>query len=99
MNVFIRRQWPDHRVGSVKFDDLDDLHWDVISGGVAKVTPHPFIHGYVLCDRVQGEIAHSCLHGQGPHRIKVCVVKKDNGPETYEQLLAIVGPKPRRTVG
>jgi hypothetical protein len=27
---------------------------------------------------IDGELAHSCLHGEGPHHIKVCVTKKMN---------------------
>jgi hypothetical protein len=27
---------------------------------------------------IDGELAHSCQHGQGPHRILVCLVKKAN---------------------
>ena len=39
-------------------------------------------YGYIWCDDlVEGEVAHSCAHGPGPHRIKVVVVKKDNDPK------------------
>jgi hypothetical protein len=27
---------------------------------------------------IDGELAHSCQHGEGPHRVLVCVVKKAN---------------------
>jgi hypothetical protein len=27
---------------------------------------------------LEGDLAHSCQHGEGPHRIKICIVKKDN---------------------
>ncbi len=38
------------------------------------------IHGYVYCDQaVAGELAHSCRHGPPPHKVKVCVVARDNG--------------------
>jgi hypothetical protein len=59
--------------------------------------PQPFIHGYVWCTDLDGEIAHSCRHGSGPHRIKVCVVKKDNSKEVWKILEAAVGPKPKRS--
>lgn len=92
--VRVRRDWNDHRIGTVKWSELRDPRWDTISGGEQNPTPQPFIHGYVWCDLVQGNIAHSCAHGPGPHNIKVCLVKKDNSREVWSRLSAIVGPKP-----
>lgn len=88
--VYIRRQWNDWRKARVRLKDLHNLRWDDVSGGVYARAPQPFIHGYVWCDRVHGELAHSCLHGEGPHWIKVCVVKRDNEPRVFKilQLLA-----------
>ena len=40
-------------------------------------------------DLVEGEVAHSCAHGPGPHRIKVVVVKKDNDPKLIKALTEI----------
>ena len=94
--VRVRRDWNDHRIGAVKWSDLRDPRWDSLSGGEQNPTPQPFIHGYVWCDIVQGDIAHSCAHGPGPHNIKVCLVKKDNSREVWNRLSAIVGPKPGR---
>jgi len=84
--VKVRRQWNDWRIGEVKISGITDLHWDDISGGVWVKAPRPFLHGYVWCDEIVGEIAHSCMHGEGPHRIKVCIVKKDNDASTFKQL-------------
>lgn len=92
--VRVRRDWNDHRIGTVKWSELRDPRWDTISGGEQNPTPQPFIHGYVWCDVVQGDISHSCAHGPGPHNIKVCLVKKDNSREVWGRLSAIVGPKP-----
>jgi hypothetical protein len=92
--VRVRRDWNDHRIGTVKWSELRDPRWDTISGGEQNPTPQPFIHGYVWCNLVQGNIAHSCAHGPGPHNIKVCLVKKDNSREVWSRLSAIVGPKP-----
>lgn len=94
--VRVRRDWNDHRIGTVNWSDLRDPRWDTISGGEQNSTPQPFIHGYVWCDMVQGDIAHSCAHGPGPHNIKVCLVKKDNSREVWNRLSVIVGPKPGR---
>ena len=95
--VRIRRDWNDHRIGTVKWSDLRDPRWDSISGGEQNPTPQPFIHGYVWCATVQGDIAHSCAHGPGPHNIKVCLVKKDNSREVWSRVSSIVGPKPGKT--
>ncbi|HYY83214.1 MAG TPA: hypothetical protein VE686_01785, partial [Beijerinckiaceae bacterium] len=55
---------------------------------------------YVLCDRlVAGTLAHSCVHGEGPHRIKIVVVKKDNPKGIIAALVAPLGPQiPRATL-
>ena len=94
MKVLIRRQWNDHRIGEVELDDLDDLRWDTVSGGVRTRAPQPFIHGYVSCEKVHGEISHSGIHGNCPHYIKVTVVKKGNCRDVWNELLILAGPKP-----
>jgi hypothetical protein len=33
------------------------------------------------------------MHGQCPHQIKVCIVRKDNDPGVYNDLCMIAGPK------
>lgn len=96
MKVSIRRQWNDHRVAETDFDNLDSFHWSAVSGGVFKKSPQPFIHAYVSCDQIDGEIAHSCIHGPCPHNIKVCIVKKDNSIQTLEKILEMAGPKPEK---
>ena len=92
--VRVRRDWNDRRIGTVRWSDLRDPRWDSISGGEQNPTLQPFIHGYVWCDRIDGDIAHSCIHGPGPHNIKVCLVKKDNSREVWRRVSSIVGPKP-----
>lgn len=92
--IWIRRQWNDPRSAEVQFEKLERPHWSYMSGGVRRPSPRPFVYGYVWCNDVVGEIGHSCTHGEGPHRIKVCVVKKDNSKEVCSRLLAIVSPKP-----
>ena len=94
--VRVRRDWNDHRIGTVRWSDLRNPRWDTISGGEQNRTPQPFIHAYVWCDMVKGDIAHSCAHGPGPHSIKVCLVKKDNSREVWNRLSNIVGARPGR---
>lgn len=95
--VIVRRQWNDWQLATYLFSQLDKPHWSRTSGGVMAMAPQPFIHAYVWCDQmVSGELAHSGQHGPCPHKIKVCIVKKDNEPEIYNQLFQIVGPKPKK---
>jgi hypothetical protein len=84
--IYARRQWNHWEVGYVAVSDISGLHWDKVSGGFKATAPRPFIHGYISCAAVRGTIGHSCLHGEGPHRIKVCVVKKDNSSRIFEFL-------------
>jgi hypothetical protein len=94
--AYIRRQLKDWRIAYVSKSEIDGLHWDMISGGVHVTSPQPFIHGYVSCDRIHGEFGHSCIHGEGPHRIKVLLTKKDNSETIFDWAYSLAGPKPSR---
>lgn len=81
--VRVRRQWNDRRIGKVRLTDLSGFHWSQFGGGQVHqfggVAPQPFLHAYMLCTNlVDGEIGHACRHGPPPHKIKVCITKKDN---------------------
>lgn len=86
MKIKVRRQWNNWRIAEVDLSDLTNLHWDKISGGVRAPAPRPFIHGNILCDAYNGDLAHSCAHGKRPHLIKVCITKKDNDKEVFAAL-------------
>lgn len=92
--IFIKRQWGDHRIASVDFDNLEGLQWGRIAGGTNRMMPKPLIQAYVRCDLIKGEIAHSCLHEGYPHRIKVCIVKGDNNPRIQKKLTECLGRQP-----
>ena len=93
--VWVCRQ-PGGNAARYRLDDLDGVHWDTVSGGRRQPLPQPFVCGYVDCeDAVEGEVGHSGSHGRCPHRIKVCVVGKDNLPAVMSDLRASAGPKPR----
>ena len=50
-----------------------------MSGGVRAPAPRPFVHAYMMCNAmIEGELAHSCVHEQAPHRTKVCLTKTMN---------------------
>ena len=92
-SVHIRRDWNDRRVGKVLWSDLVNPRWDNVAGGTQIESRKPFVYAYVWCNRVQGDIAHSCLHGPAPHNIKVCVMKQDNSRDIWKAISKIVGPE------
>lgn len=92
--VWVRRQWNDLRVAKYQLSGVERVHWGRISGGCKAIAPQSFLHGYVWCSGIlEGELGHSCTHGPPPHRIKVCIVKKDNDANTYARLVALAGGK------
>jgi hypothetical protein len=95
--VVVRRQWNDWRDARVPLSALDGVHWDNESGGIYAIAPQYFLHGYISCHALgDQEFAHSCAHGSGPHRIKVCIIKKNNEPEVFAVLAAEAGERPPR---
>jgi hypothetical protein len=86
--VYVRRQYNDQSIAGYRIQDLSGLHWSNVSGGIQARANRAYLCGYVWCDAaVEGAVAHSCRHGEGPHHVKVCVVKKDNSKATYARLL------------
>ncbi len=77
--VWVRRQFDSHKHAAYRFSDMSGWHWSDVSGGTQKRANRQYLHAYVMCDAmIAGELSHSCAHGPGPHRIKVCVTKTDN---------------------
>jgi hypothetical protein len=95
----VRRQWNNWKQAVYRFEDVSDLHWSKVSGGVNRRANRYYVHAYVMCDAmVVGRVAHSCKHGEGPHRIKVCIVKKLN-VAVWPRVLELVGkPNPNKPV-
>jgi len=67
---------------------LSGLHMALNAGGTREPLPRATVAGYMSCDRIpEGEdFGHSCLHGEGPHDIKVLVFKSHNAAGAYERL-------------
>ena len=87
--VVIRRSWNDDKTAVVLRSDLHDLRMDDTSGGIQKRSPRLMVYGYISCDKIiEGEIAHSGLHGSCPHRIKVVVIGKFNPKKLMDELKA-----------
>ena len=77
--VWVRRHFDDYRQAAYRLADLRGWHWSNISGGNRWRANRFYLHAYVMCDAmIAGELAHSCIHGEGPHKIKVCITKKGN---------------------
>ena len=98
-NVYVRRDWNDRGVGRVRWADLNGPRWDTVSGGNQVENPLPMIHAYVWCDKVRGDIGHSCAHGPGPHNIKVCMLWDDNSRQIWRRLLDLAVPDRRLESG
>jgi len=94
--VWVHRNWNNASGASYRLADLADPHWSSVSGGFRAPSPQPFIYGYVDCEgAIEGEVPHSGRHGPCPHRIKVCVVAKDNPAAVMAALREAAGPKPK----
>jgi hypothetical protein len=94
--IAVRRQWNDRRIATYRLRDISELQWGRTSGGTRARTPQLFVHGYVMCDAmIGGKLAHSCSHGPAPHRIKVCLTRKEN-ESVWKHVVAIVGQRPGR---
>lgn len=94
-HIVVRRQWNDWRRATIEYSRFESPHWSNESGGVRARAPRYYVHGYVWCNSIiEGELAHSCSHGEGPHRIKVCIVKGDNNPSVWHELAKQAGPNP-----
>ena len=68
--VVVRRQWNSMEHATYRLENLTGVRWDTVSGGVRAPASQPFLHGYVQCDAMlEGDLAHSCQHGSGPHNV------------------------------
>jgi hypothetical protein len=98
--VGLRRHWNDRQKAVYRLADVTGLHWSAVAGGHGGPSPRPMVYGYVSCEGAQsGELAHSGVHGPCPHRIKACVVAKDNAAAVvrYVRQLADAAAVSRRT--
>lgn len=92
--VWVRRQ-SNGSVAKYRREDFSGAHWSQTSGGRGETQSRLFIFGYVMCDSaIEGEVGHSGTHGPCPHRIKVCVVAKDNTEFTMALVHRMAGQPP-----
>ena len=94
--VRVRRRWYNRKIGTVRLHDLSGFRWFPAGRGrYGRPSRRWFLHAYILCTKiVDGAVGHSCQHGPPPHRIRVCLTKKDNSA-TYATLAGLPGrPSP-----
>ncbi len=83
--VVIRRAWNNAgQTAKIPLSKIQGLHWDRRSGGIRSFAPRAFIHGYVICNEYEGNLAHTGVHGKYPHQIKICITKIDNEPGVFQ---------------
>ena len=80
--IRVHREWDGWRTAEVRVGDLQDVHWFQPHGA-----PHPLVHARVLSTNlVTGDILHDCERSPGPHRLRVCVLKRHTVPTVYADL-------------
>ena len=95
--VWVRRQWNDDKIGKVRLRDLSRFHWSQYGAGYrwrfGGIAPQPFLHAFMLCTSVlEGSVGHTCRHGPPPHKIQVCITRKDNR-RAFDMLESLADPK------
>jgi hypothetical protein len=77
--VVVRRDYNASKSATYFLDDLEGWHWSDVSGGRQNKAPQKFLYAYAWCsDLIDGDLNHSCQHGEGPHHVKVCITRTDN---------------------
>jgi len=82
MMVPVRCAWNAWQTVEVRLDDLQNVHWYQPQGA-----PRPMLHAYVDCTKTGGRIAHDCRTTPAPHRLLVCVLKRQATPPAYSALV------------
>jgi hypothetical protein len=93
--VRVRGRWNDWRIAECDLSAVTEPHWARFSVEGGAPAPRPLLHGYVLCDILEGDIGHEHDAGSAPHRLKVCILKKDNLPAAHHALAELAGLVPQ----
>src|SRR5438105_6741122 len=93
--VWVRYWWNAPRAAKVRRGDLAGPYWDSTARIPRRGHGTLLLHGVMSCGAVlQGEVEHGCAPETAPHLLTVCVMRRDNDPATFAELLAAAGPKP-----
>jgi hypothetical protein len=74
-------------IGSIPYEKIIDVCWSNTSSGVSIHTKKAYLYVYFWCTDVTSGVDHSCRHGDAPHYIKACVVKKYTHSKLYNELV------------
>lgn len=95
--VIVMRQPNDYKKAKVKFEHLRNVYWSNTSGGVHARASQDGLYGYIYCNQIiEGEVSHSCTHGDAPHNIKVYIPIKYNDKNIIKELKEIADKKGKR---
>ena len=92
MKIRVARERDDDRYDDVDNGDVWRPRWDLFYGGTEGFAGR-FLAVLVSCEKVP-HVAHSGAHGNCPHTIKVCVIRRGSDPEAYEDLVKRAGAGP-----
>src|SRR5262249_10906781 len=87
--VSVHSEWYGWKTAEVRIGDLETLHWRQPSGA-----PRLLLHGYVSCARIAGRLPHDCASATAPHKLLVCVLKKNTVPSVYAEIARRAGGPP-----
>ena len=81
--IRVHANWRDWRTAEIRLADLHEVQWLHTAGA-----PHPLLHGYVDCSDIRsGQIPHVCDSSSAPHRLLVCVIRRNVLAAHYEELV------------
>ena len=82
--VPVRCAWNAWQTAEVRLGDLEGIHWYQPTGA-----PRPLVHAYVDSAKTRGLIAQACRTTPEPHRLLVCVLKRDAASPAYSELVRL----------
>ena len=101
--VLISRASGDPNTAEISINEIYNVHWDDVSGGIHKVNGYYSLFGYISYDLASScGISCSGRHSYYHNDVKVCIQFKINQSdefiEGYEALLKEAGPKPQSPI-
>jgi hypothetical protein len=89
MIVWVQREWDGWQTAEVRLRDLQDIHWSQ-----PDRAPRPLLHGYVSCASIRsGALPHDCERTDGPHTLRVCILKRHSPPSVYAEIVRRAEPR------
>lgn len=92
--VFIRRSPNGHDGGLIPLNEIWNIHWDCITGGIAGQLPYMFLMGLISYETAcESDVKFSGEHHY-ENGIKVCIIRKYTPKDTWKCLVERYGPSP-----